>query len=409
MKLVLPVWLFLFATSQCSADDWPQWRGPTRDCQIQKTEWPQSLDEEHLKQTWQVPLGPGYSGPLVIGDRVIVTETRDKSHEVVRALDRKTGSELWKTEWQGAMSVPFFAQANGSWIRSTPASDGRHVFVMGMRDVLVCLDIQSGDEVWRLDFVKKFGSALPSFGAICSPLLDGEFLYIQAAASVVKIRKSDGEVVWRSAQEGGGASGSGMSSSAFSSPVIATLLGTRQLVVQARTRMFGLDLDTGKELWSRPIPAMRGMNILTPLVHEDILFTSSYGGGTFGLKVGSAGGVQQVWKTTKQGYMSSPVLIDGHAYVHLKNQRFTCVEVKTGKEKWTSKPFGKYWSMIANGDRLLALDQIGALRLIKATPDKYVELAGRRVSNQSTWAHLAISDGQLFIRGIDEVRAWNWK
>ena len=65
--------------------------------------------------------------------------------------------------------------------------------------------------------------------------------------------------------------------------------------------------------------------------------------------------------------------------------------------------------MLANGDRLLALDQIGALRLIKATREKYVELAGRLVSNQPTSGHLAISDGQLFIRGIDEVRAWNWK
>ena len=31
--------------------------------------------------------------------------------------------------------------------------------------------------------------------------------------------------------------------------------------------------------------------------------------------------------------MSNPVLIDGHVYVHLKNQRVTCFELATGKKK----------------------------------------------------------------------------
>ena len=408
MKFVLSACILLLTCLHCRADDWPQWRGPNRDCQVAKTEWPDSLDEEHLKSTWNVSLGPGYSGPIVVGDHVIVTETRNQSHEVVRALNRKTGDEIWKNEWQGAMSVPFFARANGSWIRSTPASDGNYVFVMGMRDVLVCLDVASGKEVWRIDFVRKFEGALPSFGAVCSPLLDGDSLYVQAAASVVKINKANGMVEWRTGQEDGGALGRGMSSSAFSSPIIATLSGKRQLVVQARTRLLGLDLKTGQQLWSRPIPAMRGMNILTPLVYNDTLFTSSYGGGTFCLKVGSAAEVQQLWKTTKQAYMSSPVLIADHAYVHLRNQRFTCIDVKTGNEKWTTTPFGKYWSMVVNGDCILALDQLGKLRLVKATPEKYIELDSRKISGKPTWAHLAIADGQLFIRGMDEVRAWRW-
>ncbi len=71
------------------------------------------------------------------------------------------------------------------------------------------------------------------------------------------------------------------------------------------------------------------------------------------------------------GYMSTPVVIDGHAYLHLQNQRFTCINLKTGERTWTSQAFGKYWSLVAQGDRMLALDQRGVLRLIKANPKKF--------------------------------------
>ena len=130
-------------------------------------------------------MGPSYSGPIVSGTRVFVTETRDESHEIVRTLDRATGEELWKVEWPGALSVPFFAKSNGSWIRSTPACDSVRLYVAGIRDVLVCLDVATGAELWRVNFVDKYNSPLPGFGTVCSPLLDAEHLYIQAAASVV--------------------------------------------------------------------------------------------------------------------------------------------------------------------------------------------------------------------------------
>jgi outer membrane protein assembly factor BamB len=119
---------------------WNQWRGPTRDGQVGGPAWPARLSDGFLKLLWRVPLGPSYSGPIVTKDLVFTTETRNKESEVVHALDRKTGKERWRAEWKGAMTVPFFAASNGSWIRSTPACDGASLYVAGMRDVLVCLD-----------------------------------------------------------------------------------------------------------------------------------------------------------------------------------------------------------------------------------------------------------------------------
>jgi outer membrane protein assembly factor BamB len=203
-----------------------------------------------------------------------------------------------------------------------------------------------------------------------------------------------------------------MGASAFSSPVMATIEGVRQLVVQSRKSLFGVDLDTGKRLWTINVEAYRGMNILTPTVIGNSVFTSTYGGGTFLYDVTkSASGfdVTERWNTKKQGYMSSPVVVDGRVFLHLRNQRFTCIDPATGETYWTTRPFGKYWSTVANGNRLLALDQRGELHLIHATPDEYRELSTRTVSESETWAHLAISDDQVFVRDLDALTMWSWR
>jgi outer membrane protein assembly factor BamB len=80
--------------------------------------------------------------------RTSFTSTEGKDVEVVRDLDRKTGKEIWNHQWEGTMSVPFFAKSNGDWIRATPAFDGERLYVAGIRDVLVCLDAKTGKEHW---------------------------------------------------------------------------------------------------------------------------------------------------------------------------------------------------------------------------------------------------------------------
>jgi len=387
---------------------WPQWRGPNRDGQVGGPAWPDRLSKDSLKQLWRIPLGPSYSGPIVANDLVFTTETKNKELEVVVALDRKTGTERWRSEWKGAMTVPFFAAANGSWIRSTPATDGERLFVAGMRDVLVCLNAKSGKEEWRVDFVKELKSPLPDFGFVCSPLLDGDFVYVQAGASFAKLEKATGKIVWRSLNDKGG-----MFGSAFSSPIIATVAGKRQLIVQGREKLAGVDIDKGEVLWSQVVPNFRGMNILTPMPVGDAIFTSSYGNKSWLYKVSldkDRFAVAEAWTNNTQAYMSSPVQIDGHAYLHLQNQRFACIDLKTGKKTWTSDDrFGQYWSMVAQGRHILALDQRGELLLMRANPEKFDLIDSLKISDQPTWAHLAVVGDEIYIRELNALAVYRWK
>lgn len=398
-------------TDAASTAHWNQWRGPNRDGKlggIGQINWPRRLDEEHLKLGWQVELGPSYSGPISDGKRIFVTETQNATHESVRAYDLSSGRQQWQTRWQGAMKVPFFAGQNGSWIRSTPAVDDQNVYVAGIRDVLVCLNRKTGDEVWRKDFVQEFGTALPSFGFVCSPLIDSDFVYTQAGASVVKLDKHSGRVVWRTLNDNGG-----MFASAFSSPYMTTLAGRKQLLVQTRRELCGVDPETGTPLWRRQIPAFRGMNILTPTAFGDFVFTSSYGGKSLLFQVvtdrSNKLDVGEKWQNKTQGYMSSPIIIDGNVYLHLRNQRFVSIDLQTGQENWISRPFGKYWSMVARDNMILSLDERGELFLIRANPKKLEILDRRTVSDQPTWAHLAICANRVCVRSLNGVSVFDWK
>jgi len=389
-----------------AADTWTQWRGPQRDSRIE-AKWPDSIGEESLKQMWRVELGPSYSGPVVSEKFVYTTATRDASDEVVYAYDRETGKLAWDASWKGAMKVPFFAKANGDWIRATPVLDGDRLYVGGMRDVLVCLDATTGKENWRVDFPKVYKASLPSFGNVSSPLIDGDAILVQSGGAVYKLNKLTGEMIWKTLSDGGG-----MSGGAFSSPVIAVLADKRQLLVQTRTTLAGVDIPTGDVLWSEKIKAFRGMNILTPTVVDNQIFTSAYGGKSLMFEITGESDklrAEEKWVGKSEAYMSSPIAIDGYIYVHLRNQRFICLKAETGEIMWTTTPYGKYWSMVAAGDKILALDERGELLLIKANPEKFELLEQRTISKQQTWAHLAVAGNQVFIRELKALTVYRWK
>ncbi len=391
---------------QEKAVTWNQWRGPNRDGHFQGAVWPTSLDEANLKLVWHKELPESYSGPVVSSKLVFTTGTEKKKDEIVVAFDRATGEEKWRVSWPGAISVPFFAASNGSWIRATPAFDGETLYVAGIRDVLVALDSETGKEKWRVDFVDKLKAPAPAFGFVSSPLVDGDFIYVQAGASLVKLQKATGEIVWQSLKDDGG-----MNGSAFSSPIFTTLAGRRQLLVQTRENLCGVDPENGAVLWEQKVPSFRGMNILTPIPFGDAIFTSSYQNKSWlygAAKSGDKFEIKETWNNNAQAYMSTPVVVGDYAYAHLQNQRYTCINLKTGERTWTSKAYGKYANLVANGDLILSLDQRGELLLLKANPKEFEVISERKISDQETWAHLAVDGDEIFVRELKGLSVFKW-
>jgi outer membrane protein assembly factor BamB len=83
--------------------------------------------------------------------------------------------------------------------------------------------------------------------------------------------------------------------------------------------------------------------------------------------------------------------------------------LKTGNRTWTSDtPFGQYWSMVAQGKRILALDQNGALLLIQANP-KELQIIDRLKVGENTWAHLAVCGNEVFVRESNALAVYRWQ
>ena len=385
---------------------WPQWRGPNRDGSSPGSPFPDKLDS--LKQIWRVELGPSYSGPVVLADRVIVTETSDAKTEAVRALDRDTGKELWKVQWAGGQQVVSEAKPRGEAIRATPASDGKIVIVGGMHDLLVCLEVADGKERWRIDFINEYKARQPDMGMASSPQIDGDSVYTLAAEGVVRVNIKSGKVDWRTLTDDPKLEGG-----ATSSVMVAQVAGRKMVVALNRKTLTLLDPESGKIHWKQAVPAYRNTTTVTPVLLSDAgILVSMVGGRTMRFDVTAEGdkiAAKRTWDQSPVTYMSTPVRVGDHLYAHLYTQRIACLEAKTGRQKWTSdEMFGEYWSMATRGDRIMALDQKGVLYLLAANPKKFELLDQRKVGEAETWGHLAVCGDEVYVRDMKGITAYRW-
>src|SRR5215471_15613282 len=74
--------------------DWPQWRGPNRDCRWRETGIVETFPADGLKIRWRVPVGFGWSSPVVAGGRVFLSDSdlqAPKAYERVHCFDDATG------------------------------------------------------------------------------------------------------------------------------------------------------------------------------------------------------------------------------------------------------------------------------------------------------------------------------
>ena len=196
----------------------------------------------------------------------------------------------------------------------------------------------------------------------------------------------------------------------MSSPIIASLAGVRQLVVQTRTRLCGVNLANGNLLWQTPISAYRNMNVLTPTAIGERVFTAAHSGRSQCFEVRNENGrwiVAEVWSRTLQAYMSSPVADERTIYLHSKNERLTAIDVETGDIRWTSRPLGKYQSLVRNQDVVLGLSSRGELLVVQADPSELVVRSRRQVADDS-WAYLGVFDGGLLVRDLRSLKIYRY-
>jgi len=263
--------IFLLAAPTL-ADDWPGWRGVKRDAVSNETGLLQEWGPGGPPLAWKASgIGAGYSSVAVVGDRIYTAGDKDGAQRVF-ALGRDDGRVLWQ-----AKLGPSFDEKRGGGPRSTPVVDEGRVFVLGTEGDLVCLDAESGKEIWRKSLSNDFGGKMMSGWRWSeSPLVDGDWLVFTPGApdaALVAVDKATGREIWRAAVPELGPNGK--DGAAYSSIVVSNAAGVKQYVQLLGRGLVGIRASDGKYLWGYNRVANTVANVSTPIVTGDMAFAAT--------------------------------------------------------------------------------------------------------------------------------------
>jgi outer membrane protein assembly factor BamB len=340
--------------------------------------------------------GTGYSSFAVSGGRIYTMGLRG-NREYVIAFDVATGKEAWSTAHGGR-----FQNDRGDGPRGTPTVDGDKLYALGGNGDLSSLDVKTGNIVWGMNVLKKFGGENPQWGISESPLIIGDKLLITAGgpgASVVALNKKDGSLIWKSQSDGAG----------YSSGVPLQIGNATQVVFFTQKRAIGLDLKDGKLVWEYPRAANDVANVATPIVRGNRVFISSdYGTGAGVVEIKADGKAQEVYFTKEmRNHHASSVLIGDYLY-GFNSSILTAMRFDTGEVAWRDRSVGKGSLVYADGN-LYAFSENGVVGLIEATPTGYVEKGRFRIQQDSlpTWTHPVVAGGRLYLRDQNTIYAYD--
>ena len=349
---------------------------------------------------WRQPIGLGYASFVAADGRAFTIEQR-RREEVVSAYDVGTGRELWTHGWDGE----FTEYQGGDGPRATPTYHEGRLYALGALGELQCLDARTGALVWRRNILADSGASNLDWGMSAAPLIvDDKVIVLPGGprgSSVAAYNKTTGEAVWRSLDD----------QQAYTSPMLVTLGGVRQILVVSATRATGLTVDEGRLLWEYPWPTQMGINAAQPLLlgNDRVFLSAGYGHGAAVFEVARTDDgflTRAIWQNTRmKNKFTSSVLHQGYIY-GLDEAILACLDAATGELKWKGGRYG-YGQILLVGDHVIVLTEDGDVALVRATSERHDEVAKFPAIDGRTWNHPIITGGHLIVRNLREMAAFD--
>jgi outer membrane protein assembly factor BamB len=379
---------------------WPQWRGATRDGVASfevPAAWPRTLTRK-----WDAVVGAGHSSPVIAGTRVVV-HTRQGTREVIAAYDLGTGARLWQDSYEAPYQVNPAAQQHGPGPKSTPAVAGGRVFALGISGVLSALDLATGKVLWRV----PAATALPLYGTANSPVVDGDrviaFMGGHDRGALTAFDAATGAVRWRWTGDGPG----------YSSPIVAELGGTRQVITQSQSRLVGVGAADGRLLWDVALRTNFDQNSVTPLVSNGLVISSGLETPTIAYRItrgSSTWQAQEAWRNEQVSmYMSSPAATGQGIFglSHRNRGQFVALDPASGKTLWSTRGReADNASFIRAGEWLLIGTTNSELIVARASAARFDEVTRYTVADSAMWAHPAVAGRTIAVKDVDRVIVW---
>ncbi len=389
----------ILISSAVYAADWPAFRGLDGSGIAQEKIPNKNWNQKPPTLLWKIALtDDGYAGPSVANGKVfIIDHQAGGAKDYVRALDIKTGKDLWTYGYDDA------TQSNFGFSRSTPVFSGGMVYTVSRWGILLCLNATNGQIVWWKNLIGEFGGTRPGWDYAWSPLVDGNKLIVLPGgqnAGVVALDKRDGKVLWQTPGETPG----------YATPYIATILGKRQYVCFSTRNVFGIDPDKGAVLWSHPWKAGPEVNAAAPLVIGNKVFmTGGYGTGCQMIEIAKEG-PKLLWQNKEmQLHFSSPILFNGYIYGTSDPGVLECLDPNTGAALWKQPGFEKGGVVAADGVIIAVDGGSGAHVMVKLAPESYQELGRFTPLGGQSWTAPIIANGKLITRNKAALACYDLK
>ena len=432
LNLLLIVFLSGSLHAADPADNWPNWRGPhlngsSTTARNLPVRW-----SETENVVWRTQL-PSWAAatPVIWEDTVFVTSAEEgftpakgspglidrainriktafntSDQLLLLALNRKDGS----VRWQQVIGEGNQILNKQNMASPTPVTNGRNVWVLTGTGTLSCLDFE-GKLLWQRNVQEDYGTFGLMFGYASSPVLDGGRLYVQVLhgmetddpSYLLGIDAATGKTLWHVERPTDAVH---ESPDSYSTPMLATVEGKRQLIVSGGDYLTGHHVETGMELWRaaglNPQKARNYRTIASSLVVGDIVFAPSRRKPFIAFRAGGRGDVSisnRLWSTDYGPDVPTPTS-DGERLFMLDDKGIAmCFKVEDGSEVWGRNRLepGTYSAspLLADG-KLYAISEDGTTTVIEAGDE--FKILGTNKLNDYTLASPAAAGEQIFIR-----------
>jgi outer membrane protein assembly factor BamB len=425
--------------------DWPQFRGIAATGVAEGFSLPATWNAaDGTNVGWKTPIpGLGLSSPVVWGDDVFISTSisgqkdaglkvglygdiapvnDDTEHEWrLYAVDKRTGTIKWQQTVHKA--VPKIKRhTKASHANSTLATDGERLIAFFGSEGLYAYDLK-GKLLWKKDLgVLDAGffmvpSAQWETGS--SPILHENVAIIladvQKDSFLAALDARTGKELWRTART---------DVPTWGTPTIHQLKGQTQIIVNGFRHAGAYDFKTGKEIWK--LGKNGDIPIPTPVVSDGLIYiTNAHGplSPVYAIKETATGDITPqgdattsdhiAWSVAKGGgYMCTPLVYRGLAYIVTYNGVLSVFDAKTGERKYqqrllenTASAFTS--SPVANDGRVYIASEDGQMIVLKAGP-KFERMASNDMG-ASVLATPAISEGRLLVRTQNQLMSLGLK
>lgn len=381
---------------------WPTLLGPNHDCTSGERgldlQWPEAGPYQH----WRIPVGVGYSSPVVLGERVVLFHRKDDL-EILDCLDAETGQTLWSFDSPATYQCPF-AHSSGPY--SAPVLEAGRVYAVGAAGQMYCLSLEDGSEIWHRDLHGDYEVEIEVWPAAASPLLEDDRLIVnvggrKTGAGIVALDKDTGKTLWKATDDG----------ASCSTPVAGTIHDRRIAFVWTADALTAVDPADGNVYWQIPFCAKNyeAAHGTSPLVVDDIVFISGYQLGNLCVRVLPDGGYEELWRNKRKlldSQYTSLIHLDGNVMGFSAVWRSCrCLKIETGELQWKWRSRLRAATTIAVDGGYLMFDSTGRLASVRITPEGVEEIAMTRrpILAPPAMSYPALHNGLLYLRNEEEM------